>query len=275
MRASNLVVSGFGLIGILVGAWMSWRWRNLSLVQPAGAVAHDYRSRFGQALRSTGAALSGGLIAGLLVMGLGGRLVMRVAAAMSGDGAQGRGTEAGEIVGEITFDGTVGFIAFIGLGAGVIATAAYLLVRRWLPDRAGPAGLVGAVLLAGTLGIADPINPDNIDFAVLSPQWVVVVLVVGTGVLFATTLTAVAARLEQTIRQPGRRGWLPAAPLIFVVIPPFTIALAYVAVRTFAGERIDAVLGRATVERAGYVVVGVAALVCGALTVRAVTEILG
>ncbi len=66
-------------------------------------------------------------VAGFLVPGLGGRLFMRVLAATSGSGAQGRLTEADEVVGDITFDGSLGFVIFVGL---VIPVAAALRLPR-------------------------------------------------------------------------------------------------------------------------------------------------
>ena len=54
---------------------------------------------------------------------------MRVLAATSGDGAQGLLTDADEVVGEITLDGTIGFIVFVGIGAGAITAIMLLIVR--------------------------------------------------------------------------------------------------------------------------------------------------
>ncbi len=55
-------------------------------------------------------AVASGVGAGLLVAGAGGRLAMRLLAAMAGEGAQGRVTEADEIVGQISAGGTLGFM---------------------------------------------------------------------------------------------------------------------------------------------------------------------
>ena len=38
-------------------------------------------------------------------------------------------------------------------------------------------GLVGAVLLLGTVGVGDAMSPDNKDFAILRPTWLAVSLV--------------------------------------------------------------------------------------------------
>lgn len=72
---------------------------------------------------------SAGIICGVIVAGFLGRFVMRVLAATSGDGAQGLLTDADEVVGEITLDGTIGFIVFVGIGAGAITAIMLLIVR--------------------------------------------------------------------------------------------------------------------------------------------------
>jgi hypothetical protein len=78
-------------------------------------------------------AMAAGATAGILGAGAGGRLVMRLLAVTAGADAQGRVTEAEEIVGRITVDGTIGFVVFTGLFVGLPSAAGYLLLRRWLP----------------------------------------------------------------------------------------------------------------------------------------------
>src|SRR5215218_7531011 len=63
-------------------------------------------------------ALLSGAAAGILAAGAGGRLVMRLLAVTAGADAQGQITEAEEIVGRITVDGTIGFVVFTGLFFG-------------------------------------------------------------------------------------------------------------------------------------------------------------
>ena len=83
-------------------------------------------------------AISAGVGAGILAAGAGGRLVMRLLVVTAGPDAQGRISEADQVVGRISLDGTLGFIVFTGLFFGAASGAAYLLVRRWLPGgRAG------------------------------------------------------------------------------------------------------------------------------------------
>src|SRR5215218_3480773 len=63
-------------------------------------------------------ALLSGAAAGILAAGAGGRLVMRLLAVTAGADAQGQITEAEQIVGRITVDGTLGFVVFTGLFFG-------------------------------------------------------------------------------------------------------------------------------------------------------------
>src|SRR5215213_11466994 len=76
-------------------------------------------------------ALLSGAAAGILAAGAGGRLVMRLLAVTAGADAQGRITEAEEVVGRITVDGTIGFVLFTGLFVGLPSAVGYLLLRRW------------------------------------------------------------------------------------------------------------------------------------------------
>lgn len=262
MRTANLVVSGLGVAALVVAAFMAWRWRDRE-IRPAPFIATDRRAHFVDAVRSFGVVLTAGVVSGLLVLGFGGRLVMRVLAAASGDSAQGRVTEAGEAVGAITFDGTVGFLIFIGLGGGVLTSVAYLAVRRWLPDNAGQAGLIGAALMIGTLGVVDPLSPDNVDFAILSPRWFAVAILLATAVLFVTTFTGLAAYLEARSTAPGSvfRRWSSAAALPLGLIPPFVMVLAlYVGGRTAMAGHASRWFTAQWSTRAGTVVLAVAVL---------------
>ncbi len=94
---------------------------------------------------------------------------MRLLAATSPE-ARGRITEAGEVVGVISVEGTVALIIFGGLFAGGLAVAPYLLLRRWL-QQGYLGGLGYGVLLLLLVGARlDPLRPDNIDFVVLGPD---------------------------------------------------------------------------------------------------------
>jgi hypothetical protein len=208
--------------------------------------------------------LTGGVFAGITVIGAGGRLAMRLLAVTAGDGAQGRITEAEEIVGRITLDGTIGFVLFNGIFGGILAAALYLVVRRFLPPgRLGGAAFgLGLLIVVGTT--IDPLRRENPDFDIVGPGWLAVVVFGAMAVVFGVTLAAVLARLSE---------WLPlltmdrrvlvryAAPAPVAVLAfPVTVALvagciAVVAVTRFR-PLVDAVRSRRWVVGGRVVTLG-------------------
>jgi len=94
---------------MVAGAVMALRWGHLAVeppwtVDPEAEVPAPERLR--RVLWYAAIFLYGAVISGLTVLGPGGRLVMRLLAVTAGEEAQGRVTEAEEIVGRITVDGT-------------------------------------------------------------------------------------------------------------------------------------------------------------------------
>jgi hypothetical protein len=115
---------------------------------------------------------------------------MRLLALTAGPDAQGRITEADQVVGRITADGTLGFIVFNGIPFGLLAAALYLLLRRWLPaGRLG--GLTLGVLLLVVAGTRiEPLRADNPDFTLVGPSWLAVAAFVALGLLHGMVVTA-------------------------------------------------------------------------------------
>jgi hypothetical protein len=147
-------------------------------------------------LRYGGASLAAGLVAGVLAAGAGGRIVMRLLAIASPD-ARGSLTEAGEFVGEITVDGTLGFILFAGLPAGVLAGVLYALLRPLVgPGRLGGLAL-GALLLVLAATRIDPLRSENIDFALLDAGWLAVPAFVVLGLFHGLVVAAVGALIAR------------------------------------------------------------------------------
>jgi hypothetical protein len=171
-------------------------------------------------------ATASGVGAGILAAGAGGRLVMRLLAVTAGPDAQGRVTEADQIVGRISTDGTLGFVVFTGLFVGLLTGPLYLLLRRWLPaGRAG--GLVyGALLLviAGTR--LEPLRPGNPDFDLVGPGWLSVLAFTGLAVFHGVLVAALAARVSAAlpILGAGPRAIAAHAPLL-LLLPLGTAAL--------------------------------------------------
>jgi hypothetical protein len=158
--------------------WPPWfGWGGLAVEPPPGpaqdAAGPADRSPVGLVVRRylwyLTLAITSGIAAGILAAGAGGRLVMRLLAVTGGAGAQGRITEAEQIVGRISVGGTLGFVVFTGLFVGLASGAAYLLLRRWLP--AGRTGglAYGAVLLVVAGTRLEPLRPGNPDFGLVGP----------------------------------------------------------------------------------------------------------
>ena len=177
-------------------------------------------------------ALLSGAAAGILAAGAGGRLVMRLLAVTAGADAQGRITEAEEIVGRITVDGTLGFVVFTGLFFGPVSGAAYLLLRRWLP--AGRAGglAFGALLLVVAGTRLEPLRPSNPDFDLVGPGWVAVVAFTVLVVFHGMLVAALAGRVSRAVPLLAARPGAIAvhAPLLLLVLPGPSVALVLIIV---------------------------------------------
>jgi hypothetical protein len=113
-----------------------------------------------------------GLVAGILVAGLGGRLVMRLAALIV-PSATGFQTENGNRIGEITASGSLGLIVFVGLLGALVFASVWVAIAPWLPGRGLVRGLV-AMPIAVALGSFGLISSENPDFAVLEHNPLVV-----------------------------------------------------------------------------------------------------
>ena len=153
--------------------------------------------------RGVAIALVAGFWAGALVTGPAVRLVMRLLAVTSGPEAQGRLTEAEEVIGQIDFSGTLGLYLFGGILPGLLSGGVYVLTRRWLPaGRAGGVvfGLFHLALLATRI---DPLRPDNEDFALVGPGWLSVVTYGLTAILHGMAVAAFANRYS---------AWFPPGP---------------------------------------------------------------
>lgn len=228
------------------------------------------------AARGTGA-LVGSLTAGVLVMGFGGRLMMRVLAATSSDAVQGAITDMEAVVGRVTVGGTVGFVLFVGAGTGVIGWLARLALRRWLPHRSLVAGLVAAGIGAGLFARPSSLlEPTNEDFAILSPDWLAVGLILGLIATFGMVLAILSdlgAARWPVPQSPAQTIWL--APLLpILLMPPIAAAVSIV---TFARAKIGRVDGfRVTgwADRFAPLVTTAAGVAGGAWTLAGALEIL-
>ena len=141
--------------------------------------------RVGGVLRDVARGGLAGIGAGIVVGGLGGRLVMLVIAQLNRD-AFGQLTEAEAVIGEFTLSGTLGLITFGGLGAGLVAGVLWVILSPWLPWTGGRRWLA-AMPIALALGAFILVESTNLDFTLVGPTWLILVL------LFALVALAGAA----------------------------------------------------------------------------------
>lgn len=274
MRASNLVIVTMGVIAVAFAVFVTLRWRHFPTVAGRDTPS-DRMAVAADAFRTIAVISTAGLVAGLVGAGVIGRLVMRLIGATSGE-AQGRITEAGEVVGRITNEGTQGFIIFIGLFGGIVAAIVFLALRRWLPATAGPAGLVLGVVLLGTIGVTDPLSPGNVDFRILTPAWLAVVMVASTAFLTATMFTALAARLDalSLTNRPAR--FVAYIGLPFAALPPvLVVAAVYIGGRVAFPGRLSHWVERPAVRRLATAAVVLLVVVTSVTTLNAAVAILG
>jgi hypothetical protein len=258
MRAESLIVVAVGLLAAASSVAAIVRWRNLPtrstpIVVPDGAKTRTVA--FTTASWSIAAVLSAGAVAGLVVGGLVGRLIMRIAAAVSEPEVQGRLTDADEVIGEVTLSGTAGFVVFVGLFGGVVAAGLYLLIRPWVPRSALATGSMVGVVVLGALGPGDPLDVENVDFALLSYDALVVALIVATALLFGVTFAVLAARFDELARSSSRlRSLLLLAFALVLVAPVGAVVALYLAGRTMLPGAVARVLDRRPVQIAGRAV---------------------
>ena len=111
-----------------------------------------------------------GVIAGVLFLGIGSRLAMRVVT-LPDPQAEGTLTDADQVVGAITLGGTVALIVFAGGFGGIFAGGIWIMVRETLPERLSfripLSGVIATLVASFTL-----IDASNSDFRLFDDKLV-------------------------------------------------------------------------------------------------------
>lgn len=227
-----LVLAACGLM-LLVGVALSVRWRSYHLAQPDWAAREPGASFDGvdrpwlRLLWLSTVGVLTGLTVGALVVGPGGRLVMRLLAVTSPE-SKGLQTEAQETVDRVTLSGTLGFVIFVGLAFGVAAGLIYVFVSFALPRGIAGGVIFGTGLLVVFGSRLDPLRADNPDFTIVGPGWLAVSAFTTLGVLTGATIAPVAGRISASLPAPRPR-WLwclvPAALFTFLVFVALPVGL--------------------------------------------------
>lgn len=187
-------------------------------------------------LRGVAIAVVGGFWAGALVTGPFVRLIMRLLAVTAGDDAQGRLTDAEEVVGNIDLDGTIGLVIFGGILPGLLSGGIYVLFRRLLPSGRLGGVVFGALHLVIAATRIDPLRPGNPDFDLLGPGWLAVATFGLACIFHGMAVVAIANRYSHDFPAAAStltaraRAVVPLGVAVLVLIPAVVFVVPVVAV---------------------------------------------
>lgn len=151
------------------------------------------------------------VVAGVVVLGIGGRIVMLASRLLHPD-AVGRLTENGNRIGEFTVEGTIGLVLFGGLLGGLFGAVVWVFVRDWIGPRPWLVGLASAAIGGSSLIVAD-----NRDFVILGDVRLDLVLLVGLVVVFGATVASFDGWFERLLPPaPSKRATAAYTLLVLV-----------------------------------------------------------
>lgn len=153
-------------------------------------------------LRSVAAGGIASVAAGVLIGGMGARIVMRVSA-LADPGAEGLVTESGNRVGEITAGGTGELVIFGGILGGIFAGIGWVMIRPWL-SRLGAFRPMGAAVAGVAAGSIFVLTAER-DFAILDPLWLNVTMFLMLLALMGAVVSLADSWLDTHL--PPAQGW--------------------------------------------------------------------
>jgi hypothetical protein len=223
-------------VAMVAAAVLTVRLRHTRRTPSPLSGGEPFGERLAVTVSRTGGMLVGAYLAGVLTIGAGARLLMRILAATSPDEVQGLLTEADETIGEVSVGGSLFLIIGIGIGASVMGLALFSTVRRWLPDRSPAAGLIGVAIGAGLLvRPSGLLASTNRDFTLVAPVALAVALCLATLVLFGATFGALVDSMAPRWPRPG---WSPkgvVSVLPFALLLPASPLLAMTVIGVLVG----------------------------------------
>jgi hypothetical protein len=179
-------------------------WRALLSEEDPRASTGDFGSALLRWAHAIGVAMLAGLVTGALVIGLGGRLAMRISGILGGQTGAGLLTENNNVVGEITAGGTLSMVVG-GAIDGVLLGMLYVAVRPLLTPLGRWQPLAFGVLFFLTFGFTI-IDSGNSDFQRFGPPVVNVALFASIFVVFGMALASLTAGLDpRDAAAPGAR----------------------------------------------------------------------
>ena len=185
--------------------------------------------------RPVSTAIGAGLLMGGLIGGVGGRLSMFVLRLTSAPSLHGVETDDGFTIG--VFSGATLFLVIMTCVLGMLGGILYLVVRTWLPV-AWRTGLTG--VFGGIVGGTAVIRPGGIDFTLLDPLPLAIVMFVGLPAIYGVAMSRLVERRLNAEIEP--RGWpaslLGLVPLVLLGFVGFVgLAVAVVMSMLFVLHR--------------------------------------
>lgn len=170
-------------------------------------------------LRLLGLAAIAGIGTGVVVAGLGGRLIMKIIALSAGPSAIGRVTANGNTIGDLTLPGTLALVVFSGVFEGLIGGLLYLALRPWLAPLGKWRGLAFGVVVLALMGHA-VLEPDNFDFRFFGMVGLNVALFAALFVVYGAGIAPLFDRLARAMdrsRLVAAFAWLGAVPAVLFI----------------------------------------------------------
>ena len=144
-----------------------------------------------------------GLIVGVVVLGPGGRIVMRLAALVD-PASVGLRTENGNRIGDITLEGTAVLIIFGGILVGAAASVVWIAIQQWIPGRPAVRAALAMPIAVALTGF-QLVRPENHDFRILAPVGPILVLLLGLVAVAGLVFAVVDRWLDGRLPQPSSR----------------------------------------------------------------------
>ncbi|MCH8878209.1 MAG: hypothetical protein IIA89_15570 [Chloroflexi bacterium] len=152
-----------------------------------------------------------GFVAGVIAGGFGSRIAMRISAIAAGPEMQGRISEAGNVVGEITLTGTV-FLSLVAGFFGIYGGLLYAAVKRWIPGSWLWKRLMFGLLLL-LMMVYVVIDGGNFDFYVFGPVPLNITMFASIFIFYGLVVAALAERLDRLPSTPHHSASPGSLPL--------------------------------------------------------------
>ena len=207
-----------------------------SMARPNPRVSTDRAlpGRVAEPLRDIARGGLAGLFTGILVAGVGGRVVMRMASLLVPE-ATGQFTENGNRVGEITLSGTMGLVLGGGLFFGLFGAVVWVVVSPWVPGGTRTRAVLAMPIAVCLTGMA-LVQARNPDFQVLQHDLTTVGLLLVLVALAGLTIAAFDAWLDRRLPGAGASG--PADAVYLTLTVAGGILIFPVVVAGYLGEEL-------------------------------------